>query len=314
MANDMTKPILVTGSHRSGTTWVGKMISACPSVAYINEPFSPETYRIYRGRCGAKFIYWNTYVTDENEVAFYQHIKHTLEFRYNLRGQFNANRNFVDFKRTLKEYCIYWGYRSRNLVPLMKDPLAVFSAGWLAKKFDMNVLVLVRHPAAFVTSLKRLNWDYDFYELLQQPLLIRDYLYPFEQEITEYAALDNDIIDRAALLWKIIYSVVLMYQKYHPDWIYLRYEDIATNPIPCFKDLFNRFGLEFSDSVKATIQDYTSPSNSIDAPEGDWSLRKRNSQANVGSWKNKLTKDEITRIKAHVEEVSKEFYADEDWE
>ncbi len=309
----MTKPILVTGSHRSGTTWVGKMISACPSVAYINEPFSPETYRIYRGRCAAKFIYWNTYVTDENEADFYQPIKNTIEFRYNLGGQFNANRNFFDFKRMLKEYFIYWGYRSRNLVPLMKDPLAVFSAEWLANKFDMNVLVLIRHPAAFVSSIKRLNWGYNFYELLEQPLLMRDYLYPFEQEITESTALNKDIIDRAALLWKMIYSVVSKYKKEHPDWIYMRYEDIAKTPIFCFEYLFNRFGLEFSDSVKATIEDYTAPSNPIDAPEGDGSLRKRNSKGNVWNWKNKLTQDEITRIKAQVEEVSNKFYSDEDW-
>ena len=31
-------PILVTGSHRSGSTWVGKMLSVAPHVAYIHEP------------------------------------------------------------------------------------------------------------------------------------------------------------------------------------------------------------------------------------------------------------------------------------
>ena len=33
-----TKPILVTGSHRSGSTWVGKMLATSPSVNYIHEP------------------------------------------------------------------------------------------------------------------------------------------------------------------------------------------------------------------------------------------------------------------------------------
>jgi hypothetical protein len=308
-----TKAILVTGSHRSGTTWVGKMISACPSVASINEPFSPETYRTYRGRCGAEFIYWNTYVTDENEAAFYKHLKNTLEFRYNLAGQFQANTNFTDFKRMIKEYFMFTGYRFHELVPMMKDPLAIFSAEWLAKKFDMNVLVLIRHPAAFASSIKRLNWRYNFSELLQQPLLIRDHLYPFEKEIAEYATLENDIIDRAALLWRMIYFVVLKYQKSHPNWIYMRYEDIARQPISSFEYLFNRLGLEFSNSVKATIQEYTAPSNPIDAPEGDWALRKRNSLQNIGSWKNQLTEDEITRLRKQVEEVSKEFYSEDDW-
>ena len=35
------KPILVTGAHRSGTTWVGKMLALAPGVAYLHEPFSP---------------------------------------------------------------------------------------------------------------------------------------------------------------------------------------------------------------------------------------------------------------------------------
>ena len=37
------KPILVTGAHRSGTTWVGKMLALAPGVAYVHEPFNPRT-------------------------------------------------------------------------------------------------------------------------------------------------------------------------------------------------------------------------------------------------------------------------------
>ena len=62
------RPILVTGSHLSGTTWVGKMISQSPSVGYIHEPFSPHCEP---GLCGAKFGYWFPYVSDENGSIFY---------------------------------------------------------------------------------------------------------------------------------------------------------------------------------------------------------------------------------------------------
>ena len=37
------RPILVTGAHRSGTTWVGKMLALAPGVGYVHEPFSPLT-------------------------------------------------------------------------------------------------------------------------------------------------------------------------------------------------------------------------------------------------------------------------------
>ena len=34
--------ILVTGSHRSGTTWVGRTIAQMPGVRYVQEPFSVD--------------------------------------------------------------------------------------------------------------------------------------------------------------------------------------------------------------------------------------------------------------------------------
>ena len=33
-------PILVTGAHRTGTTWVGKMLSANSQTAYMSEPLN----------------------------------------------------------------------------------------------------------------------------------------------------------------------------------------------------------------------------------------------------------------------------------
>jgi hypothetical protein len=69
------KPILVTGSHRSGTTWVGRIIASSPSVAYIHEPFhirhDPDV-------CPARFDHWFTYVCEENEDQYRKPIKEML--------------------------------------------------------------------------------------------------------------------------------------------------------------------------------------------------------------------------------------------
>ena len=45
----------------------------------------------------------------------------------------------------------YFKFRGYN--PLIKDPIAIFSADWLADKYDMNVVVLSRHPLGFISSL-----------------------------------------------------------------------------------------------------------------------------------------------------------------
>jgi hypothetical protein len=73
-------------------------------------------------------------------------------------------------------------------VPLIKDPIALFAAEWLADVFGVRVVVLIRHPAAFAASLKRLNWTHPFGDFLAQPLFMRDLLAPFEEDIRRFAA------------------------------------------------------------------------------------------------------------------------------
>lgn len=52
---------------------------------------------------------------------------------------------------------------------LLKDPFAVFSVPWFAKKLNCQIVITVRHPAAFASSLQRLGWNFDFKDLLDHP-------------------------------------------------------------------------------------------------------------------------------------------------
>lgn len=302
------KPILITGSQRSGTTWVGNMIATSPSVAYIHEPFN-LTHSA--GICGAKFDYWFTYVTEENEAAYYKYIRDTISFRYNTFGEMKAIRSYRDVKRMIRDYRLFYEYRFRVLTPLLKDPIALFSAEWLAKRFDLNVLVMVRHPAAFVSSLKRLNWPHSFSHFLDQPLLMRDHLYPFKEEITEYANMEHDIVEQAILLWKIIHYMILKYQDNHEEWIFLRHEDVSREPLYYFRYMFDKFGLEFSDEVSNAIQEHSNSSNRTEADR--WDNIKLDSKANIWNWKKRLSQSEIRQVREGVEEISREFYTKNDW-
>src|SRR5947209_3599913 len=156
---NIRKPIFVTGSHRSGTTWVGKMLAASPCVGYIHEPFN-LTHR--PGICTATFPYWFTYITEENEAPYFEALKKTLAFHFDIRAELPALQSFRHVGRMLKNYKNFSLYRFQHATPLVKDPIALFSSEWLAQRFDMNVVVLIRHPAAFTSSIKRLNWKHNF--------------------------------------------------------------------------------------------------------------------------------------------------------
>ena len=143
-------PIFVTGSHRSGTTWVGKMIAASPAVGYIQEPFFPGRRP---GICGVTFPSPFAYVTDDNGEAFSSQMKATLSFQFQFGAALAALQTPRDAAILLKYGTQFCYSRARRVIPLVRDPLAVFSAEWLARRFGMRVIVTIRHPAAFACSI-----------------------------------------------------------------------------------------------------------------------------------------------------------------
>jgi hypothetical protein len=311
------KPILITGSHRSGTTWVGKILSAGPTVGYIHEPFNPLHRRVSPGVCKARFKYQYTYVTEENESEFYDDILDTIEFRYNLPLQIReVLRNRRGFRTLARQYGGFLINRYiRHARPLLKDPMALFSAEWLADRFNADVVILIRHPAAFVSSIKRMNWPpHDFSQFLKQPFLMRDHLYAFEEEIREFVDHEHDVIDRGILLWNMFYYFVDKCKRDHAGYIFVRHEDLSLRPVEGFKDLFDRLNIPFTTSIERVIVEHSNPANPSEAPAGVLHQLRRNSAASIRNWKNRLSESEIERVREGVQSISSRFYADEDWE
>jgi len=285
------------------------MIASSPSVSYIHEPFNP----LHRpGICTATFPQWFMYVSEENEAPFYDPLMRTLAFRFDPGAELRRIKTAMDVGRMGKNWYHFTTSRLHHATPLLKDPIAIFSCEWLSRRFDMNVIVMIRHPAAFTSSLRRLNWAHDFNGFLQQPLLLRDQLEPFADEIEQFARQPQDILDQGILLWRMMHHVISKYQQAHNDWVFLRHEDISADPMQHFMYLFKRLDLELTDRVKATIEDYTNASNPSEAQKGHL-LTKRDSKSNIKSWKKKLTEAEIAHIRNKVEDISSKFYTDADW-
>lgn len=302
------RPILVTGAHRSGTTWVGRILSLSRSVCYIHEPFNVDYPPRIAGRL---FDYWFTYINGQNERDFYQSLSDVLSFRYDLISQLRKVQTRKDFKEFREEFVKFSVARVLRLRPLIKDPIAIFSAEWLASSFNMNVVVIIRHPAAFVSSIKRLRWNHPFSHFLLQPLLIKEHLHPFEEEIKSYATKEHHIVEQAAFLWKLIHQMIINYRDRHKDWIFIRHEDLAREPLTGFNLLFDKLNLKFSPRVQKRIMKYSDVKNPIDS-DNPYSI-KRNSKSIVKKWQQELSKSEITRIRNKVENISNHFYKDEDW-
>src|SRR6266508_79420 len=307
-----TGPILVTGSHRSGTTWLGRVLAKAPRVYYVHEPFSVSDPPS-RGVCNTKFHHWFTYVSSENEDEYYEPFKKLIECKYDWQGGWRDIESGRDIRQVIGDLLAVFRQRLKRARPLLKDPIALFSAEWLAKRFDAQVVILVRHPAAFISSLMKLGWEHPFGDFLAQHRLINEQLQSFENDIRVYAQERKPVFDQGILLWRIIYGQVIRYRRNHPEWIVLRHEDLSRDPYGKFQELFSRLNLVFTERVRSAIHDFSGPGNPVDstAPVGSEKTLRRDSKNNLWNWKTRLTGSEIAAIRRRVEDISGVFYSNE---
>ena len=293
------KPILVTGSHRSGSTWAGQMIALSSEVKYIYEPFNIGT------EDHKPLVNWFEYVNAETDKKHADRVAKYLGDKLGLTLT-GLRRNLNDVKSVKDTRNLLWKIKNNSSRrPLMKDPIAVMSADWLHRTFKMDVIVMIRHPAAFVASLKLKDWQFDFNHFSGQPALM-DIIPPdYAKKVKAYARAQPGIIDQGILLWNIIHYRISQYKKQFPSWMFVKHEDLSEDPIEEFRKIFNHLGLPFSGDIKAGIEKSTNPEKE--------SSFKRNSKSNIFSWKKRLEPHETACIRKDTEKIAAEFYDSNHW-
>jgi len=286
------------------------MVELSSNVTYIQEPFNTSYFNA--GVCGARFKTTFPYVTQENEEAYYPHFQKTLQFSYNWKEALRENKQLRHIPGLLKTGHAFNNNGRQGKRPLLKDPFAVFSAEWLADRFGAKVVVLVRHPAAFVGSIKRYQWHYPYHQLLAQPLLMRDHLQPYRADIESFSERDISVVEDGAMLWRLINSVVYTFSQKRTDWLFVRHEDLSRDPVTGFEQIYSFLDLSFTQEIRAAIDAYSNEKNPESAPLYQ-SAYKLNSQANIWNWKTRLTQEEIATVRQISGDVASHFYTEEDW-
>ena len=281
--------ILVTGSHRSGTTWVGTMLTANRQVEYINEPLNvSDGPPAMRGLIDHPY----QYICADNEARYLGPLAEV----------FRAGCMAEDCK-------IYHAHRGWTVI---KDPFALFSSLWFAERIGCQVVIVVRRPEGFVSSLKRLQWQFDLRHLLDQPLLMRNQLESYRKQMKAFVAGPQDIVGVACLLWNMVYAAAASIKRQSPETIIVRHEDLSLNPMAEYLVLHERLGLEVTDQTRATIALFSTSLNPKETTVEPPHLVRLDSRANLDNWKSRLTTDEIARIRDITGEVAGLFYSHRD--
>lgn len=304
--------VLVTGSHRSGTTWVGRMLAAAPRTCYLHEPFKPRWDPPY---VWTHFDQWFMYLNDENAAPWEWAVQRTVRLRYSWRRHFACNRSLAQAIDATKQRARWATKRIRGQRPVIKDPIALFSSPWLARRFNLGVVMMIRHPAGFVSSIKLKKWHFDFNHFLRQEALMQDLLHPFEREIRMLAERNDDLIVQGILQWRIFHHVIHRFQQAHPDWQFVRHEDLSRDPVAGYRKMYAALGLAFTPACEKTIRENSDERNVIDANLAGKSTHyvALNTAQNAKNWQKRLTPAEVRQVRRGTEDVAHLYYDDTDW-
>src|SRR5699024_7141524 len=333
MSRNPSPPILVTGIHRSGSTFVGKMLTINKEIGYIQEPFN-KFYGLDSFDKNFKYLKFNV-VPEATKLAI-DDLIHLNKATYHITSYIKNNKPVQDRLELFNEAILNINFE--NLLPyigkllfrsksqlrfqlvklnpfidriLIKDPLAAFASQYLHQKYDMNVVILVRHPLSFAGSLKRLGWRFDFDNFLRQKHLMNDYLEEFRDELIYLQNKQTTVVEEAVMLWNCIYTVLADFIGRNPNFIVYKHEQIARHPLQSFKDLYKRLGLNFTPTVEKKIKILTSSDNPVEANNNKAHQFNRNSAALIHKWKDILTADEVEYVTEKTASLASSFY-DED--
>ncbi len=193
---------------------------------------------------------------------------------------------------------------------VIKDPLAAMASEFLHRECSMETVVLVRHPAAFVASIRRLNWPVPLDRFSSQPDLMRDYVQPcFEK----WKPATLNMVGQAAFMWLLIYRVLAQFLDRNPHMIAVRHEDLSSEPTAGFRRLYELLSLPYSHSIERQIRKFTDPSNPTEPTGNRLHVLRRDSVANIKRWKNPLSQVEVENIRRIVEPLACRFYSSDDW-
>jgi hypothetical protein len=309
--------ILVTGLPRSGTSWIGKMLEAGGEVVYVNEPLNPQhppgrSPGVLNNEISHRF----QYICADNDERWATAFAETLRLRYHPLAELRRNHAPYDLARLAKYGAAFTAGRLRRRRALIDDPYAVLSAAWFAQRLGCRVVVCVRHPVAFVGSWERLGWEANLSDLLGQPLLMRDLLGPYAEQMR--AAADSaDRIGQTALLWRVTYAAISDLNARLPQLLHLqRYEDLASDPEAAFRKLYRTCGLAWTDQARQRIISATTAHGKAKGAQV-WSLRggvsrtafrPMDSRAALGSFRDRLTPQQIDRVRDLIADVAGRYY------
>ena len=276
LPSDIRRTIVITGSPRSGTTWLAEMVATLPGSAVLWEPCHIANMPAARDA--------------------------GMTWRTELGPQDDAPAIEAYMQRVLSGRALTWwtarlltGY-SPTRTWIVKFVRANRMLGWLTTRFDTRrPLLLIRHPCATVSS--QLEWGFDAGGLPPE----QDFVSRNPELRGVYEGLSTPE-ERLAFVWAADVYVPLTSPERH-RWDVVLYEELVRNPMSEMTRIFRRWGLEPPPNLASRTR---KASDTVSARRsGDIS------GATMTSWRDRISDGQAGRILAVTRAFGLDFYGPE---
>lgn len=233
--------IALFAAYRGGSTWLLEMISTEPGVRPVNEPFSPWWGTPAQVHLMPKYRY--------GEVISFDTDKAESDFRGYSDAVFSG-------KVTVNAPWWFWrrGYPFRSDRLCVKITEAKGLIDWFDRTYDLDIVMLLRHPLPVALSRMRNHWETTAAAYLIDAWFSQQVLGPDLLDYCRDVLRNGSLLDGHVLGWALEHLVGLRLLPERPDWTLVTYEECVVMPERTIDKLSSRLQLTNAAGMQARLR------------------------------------------------------------
>jgi Sulfotransferase family len=318
-ARSQSRPLLLVGIPRSGTTWTMQVLGADPNLNPLLEPDSEGTSApaIWGKKDAGRFPALQPGDHDERYRGLWSWIldgaPRSLRLRVAAqilrpvqppgRTRFLQGRR-VPFMTIAGAIANHPRSGTRSELPnhrlLVKSVHAPLAIEWIAEEFDVDVLVLLRHPGNVLSSWLTLNLNEQFVHLEENPAVRTRLLNPWGVAVP-----GPDPLERMIFTIGVLSTALEAAASRNPRWLIRTHEQLCNDPGEEFKNLYADLGLTWSKAVEGFLAGNDRP--------GEGFRTQRVAAELPDNWKRRLTSHQVAVMQRVLSQFPLRTWTPEDF-
>lgn len=270
--------VLIAGTGRSGTSWLGKIFDSSPAVFYKPQPDDRNRYPWFRDipsrldptpefdhfrepfAQALTQTFWSTSADLQPRPDFPKHFLRRRPWN-SLVFAIRAWRKITRGRAPIVTIPRWMFRREPSSVTLVvKSVISNLRLAWIHRHFpDIKIILLVRHPGGYVNSIFRGARDHGWTDAGKKHRLAGTVL-PFPRiEHLQYAdAIENGSdFERELIYWIVANEAPILALGDSPSLKLVVYEELCARPLDVAAELFGFAGIRFGESTRRFLQEST---------------------------------------------------------